>query len=56
MKKIFSIFSIFAVLVTMLTSCHCVRPNADEEAVLIKKPWFFGHGGVDNDPVTTGCE
>lgn len=19
------------------------------------KPWFFGHGGVDPDPVTTGC-
>lgn len=56
MKKIFSIFSIFAVLVTMLTSCHGVMPDADEEAVLIKKPWFFGHGGVDNDPVTTGCE
>ena len=56
MMKFFSIFSIFAGLVTMLTSCHCVRPNADEEAVLIKKPWFFGHGGVDNDPVTTGCE
>lgn len=53
MKKI---FSIFAVLVTMLTSCHGVMPDADEEAVLIKKPWFFGHGGVDNDPVTTGCE
>ena len=56
MKKIFSIFSILAVLVTMLTSCHGVMPDADEEAVLIKKPWFFGHGGVDNDPVTTGCE
>ena len=37
-----------------LTSCHGVRPDADEEAVLIKKPWFFGHGGVDMVPVQTG--
>lgn len=37
-----------------LAGCHGVRPDADEESVLIKKPWFFGHGGVDMDPVTTG--
>lgn len=36
------------------TGCHGVRPGADEEAVLIKKPWFFGHGGVENQPVKTG--
>ena len=28
--------------------------DADEETVLVKKPWFFGHGGVDNDPVQSG--
>lgn len=37
-----------------MTGCHGVRPEAGEEAVLIKKPWFFGHGGVDKEPVTTG--
>lgn len=37
-----------------LTSCHGVRPDADEESVLIHKPWFFGHGGVEEKPVTTG--
>lgn len=37
-----------------LMSCHSVAPNADEEAVLIHKPWFFGHGGVDKDPVESG--
>lgn len=36
------------------TSCHGVAPDADEEAVLIQKPWFFGHGGVDKEAVTTG--
>lgn len=35
--------------------CHGVRPDADEEAVLVYKPWFFGHGGVDDDVVSTGC-
>ena len=38
----------------VMTSCHGVRPEAGEESVLIYKPWFFGHGGVDMDPVQTG--
>jgi regulator of protease activity HflC (stomatin/prohibitin superfamily) len=37
-----------------MTSCHGVRPEAGEESVLIYKPWFFGHGGVDMNPVQTG--
>ena len=54
MKK-FLVFSMFFLTVIGMTSCHGVRPDADEEAVLTYKPWFFGHGGVDKDPVTTGC-
>lgn len=54
MKKIYLLMSVFCSY-TMFTSCHGVRPDADEEAVLIEKPWFFGHGGVDETPVTTGC-
>lgn len=50
MKKI--LFLLFAVVA--LTSCHSVSPDADEEAVLIYKPWFFGHGGVDEDAVESG--
>lgn len=46
----FAVFTLVSV-----TSCHGVMPDADEESVLIAKPWFFGHGGVDMDPVTTGC-
>ena len=34
--------------------CHGVCPEADEESVLIMKPWLIGHGGVDMTPVTTG--
>lgn len=49
---------LFATLISCVVfeSCHGVRPEADEEAVLIKKPWFFGHGGVEETPVTTGCK
>lgn len=55
MKKFYFIL-MCAFSVVMLTSCHGVMPDADEEAVLIKKPWFFGHGGVSDTPVETGCE
>lgn len=50
MKKIlFVLLSAIA-----LTSCYSVEPDADEEAVLIYKPWFFGHGGVDNTAIESG--
>jgi regulator of protease activity HflC (stomatin/prohibitin superfamily) len=50
MKKI-----LFLMLsVVLLTSCHSVSPDADEEAVLIYKPWFFGHGGVEMEAVESG--
>lgn len=55
MKKIKIIF--MAIIATfVMSSCHRVMPDADEESVLIKKPWFFGHGGVDDEAVQTGCE
>lgn len=43
-----------AVSIASLTGCSGVSPSGDEEAVLIEKPWIFGHGGVDDDPVTSG--
>lgn len=53
MRKLFSI--LFAlVAVVMLSSCRFVSPDADEETVLVKKPWIFGHGGVDDTPVQSG--
>ena len=54
LKAMPSLIMVF-VLMSTISSCHGVRPDADEESVLIKKPWFFGHGGVDNEPVETGC-
>lgn len=35
-------------------ACKAASPDAGQEAVLVKKPWFFGHGGLVNDPVKTG--
>lgn len=44
MKKIkLSILAVIALGSLMNTSCIGVRPQADEEAVLIKHPWIFGH-------------
>lgn len=54
--KIFVKFAIAALFVVLLliTGCSAVTPDAGYEAVLVKKPWIFGHGGVDVTPVTTG--
>ena len=52
MKKFYNI--LFLMLTFALIGCSGVRPNGDEEAVLIKKPWFFGSGGVDGEPVSSG--
>lgn len=52
--------NIFCAVVTAMcctfnfSSCTKVNPAADEEAVLVMKPWFFGHGGVSETPVSTG--
>jgi hypothetical protein len=54
MKKFLSMFVLLFATMLAMTSCHGVAPDADEEAVLIYKPWFFGSGGVDDEPVETG--
>ena len=43
-------------LSVIMTSCYRVTPNPGEESVLIYKPYFFGHGGVDDMPISTGAE
>lgn len=54
MKKFLAMFSIIFMVMLCMTSCSEVSPNADEEAVLIYKPWFFGHGGVEPEAVSSG--
>lgn len=44
----------FVCLIFSVMLIHSVSPDVDEEAVLIKKPWIFGHGGVVDSPVESG--
>lgn len=53
MKKIIYLFAALFVAMSF-SSCHSVSVGADEEAALVMQPWFFGHGGVDQIPVSTG--
>ena len=54
MKNFIKILPVMALIVFTVSSCNYVSPDADEEGVLIEKPWFFGHGGVDADAVESG--
>lgn len=38
----------------LLAGCSVFSPDPGHEIVLVKKPFFFGHGGVVDEPVTTG--
>jgi regulator of protease activity HflC (stomatin/prohibitin superfamily) len=44
---------VFAALV-FVVGCGAASPDPGQEAVLVRKPWVFGHGGVDPTPVRTG--
>ncbi len=35
-------------------ACSAVSPDAGYEAVLVKKPWLFGSGGIDPTPIKAG--
>lgn len=57
MKRLFMNFFVAIMAMLSLTSCiGCTTVDADEETVLIDKPWFFGHGGVQEKAVETGLE
>jgi regulator of protease activity HflC (stomatin/prohibitin superfamily) len=45
---------ILTILSSLLAACSVYSPDAGHEVVLVEKPWFFGHGGVDPVPVTPG--
>lgn len=51
-KAIVLLFAIF--LLGGLSGCSVASPDAGHEAVWVEKPLFFGHGGVEETPVTTG--
>ncbi len=51
-----SYWCIVGAVVALLPASGCILPaiDAGHEGVLVTKPFFFGHGGVDPVPVTTG--
>ena len=54
--KLASVLSLLAVIgiSSLATGCSTADPNAGYEGVLIEKPFIFGHGGIDPEPVKTG--
>jgi regulator of protease activity HflC (stomatin/prohibitin superfamily) len=58
MKKTTIISRIFISIIFLLafSGCYRVQPNPGEESVLVYKPFIFGHGGVDENPVSTGAQ
>jgi hypothetical protein len=54
--KLFLVTLLVAMTAITFSSCHGVKVGADEEAVLVMQPWFFGQGGVYPKPVNTGLE
>jgi regulator of protease activity HflC (stomatin/prohibitin superfamily) len=40
--------------ILFLSGCGFASPDAGHEAVLVMKPWLFGHGGVYPEAVKTG--
>lgn len=45
MKTILNYFLV-GILLVSVSSCYRVKPDGDQESVIIKKPLFFGHGGL----------
>lgn len=43
-----------AVIALLVAGCNSASPDAGFEAVIVRKPLFFGHGGIDSTPVKTG--
>src|SRR5690348_6720110 len=41
-------------LVLAMAGCKSIAPDAGHEVVLVEKPIFFGHGGIDPQPVLAG--
>ena len=48
------IAAITAVLAMALVGCKSIAPDAGHEVVLVEKPMFFGHGGIDPEPIRAG--
>lgn len=56
MRKMMSAVAAMLAFVAVLglVGCSTASPDAGHEAVWVKKPLIFGHGGVDPEPVKAG--
>jgi len=52
MMKTTKASAVFALMA--MAGCSRYAPDAGHEFVLVEKPLFFGHGGVDPEPIKTG--
>jgi hypothetical protein len=41
-------------LAVSISACGWAYPDAGTEAVLVRKPFIFGHGGIDRTPIKAG--
>lgn len=53
MKMLYSVAAATLALISV-SACTVVSPDAGQQAVLIDKPFVFGHGGVRSEPVLPG--
>jgi regulator of protease activity HflC (stomatin/prohibitin superfamily) len=54
MKTTFQSAVLAVLFAGLTTSCYRVQPDPGQESVLVYKPYLFGHGGVDETPISTG--
>lgn len=45
---------IVGLLAATMVGCKSIAPDAGHEVVLVEKPMFFGHGGIDPEPIRAG--
>lgn len=55
MKK-FIVALTLALFALTFTSCNVCKVDGTQEGVFVKQPWFFGKGGVSQEPLTDGSE
>lgn len=48
------IVMLLAIVMFGVAGCSIASPDAGHQQVWVEKPMFFGHGGVDQEPVTAG--
>ena len=46
--------AVVAMLLLAMAGCKSIAPDAGHEIVLVEKPIFFGHGGINPEPVRAG--